>query len=183
MAVPGLLSFLLTGSTGGSVPGLDTVPKDEWPPLQATFQSYHLMVAFGGYFGLIMLIAVVQLLRKKLASSRRLLAVLMWSAPLPILAIELGWMAAEIGRQPWIVQGLLRTKDAASVVVPAGQMAFTLAGLRGDLRAALRRLVPGDAAHHHGRSGRGGSRAAYAAPTGSAGDAARARPDPGRRVR
>ena len=84
------------------------------------------MVGLGMYFGLIMLIAVVQLLRKKLATSRRLLAVLMWSAPLPLLAIELGWMAAEIGRQPWIVQGLLRTKDAASVVVPAGQIAFTL---------------------------------------------------------
>ncbi len=127
VGAPGLLSFLLTGSTGGAVSGLDTVPRDQWPPLQATFASYHLMVLFGLYFGLIMLLAVVQLLRKRLADSRRLLAVLTWSAPLPIIAIELGWMAAEIGRQPWIVQGLLKTKEAASVVVPAGQIAFTLA--------------------------------------------------------
>jgi cytochrome d ubiquinol oxidase subunit I len=127
VGVPGMLSFLLTGTTGGAVPGLDTVPKDQWPPLQATFASYHLMVLFGIYFGLVMLIGVVQLLRKKLATGRRFLGVLMWSAPLPIIAIELGWMAAEIGRQPWIVQGLLKTKDAASAVVPAGQIAFTLA--------------------------------------------------------
>ena len=107
----------------------------------------------------------------------------MWSAPLPILAIELGWMAAEIGRQPWIVQGLLRTKDAASAVVPAGQILTTLLIFVVDLRAALRRLVPGDAAHHRSRSGRGGSGGGVRDPQGSAGDAARARPDHGRRVR
>jgi cytochrome d ubiquinol oxidase subunit I len=128
IGVPDLLSIVLTGSREGVVPGLDTVPQTDWPPLQATFQSYHLMVLIGIYLGVVMLIGVFLLWRKKLEQSRRFLWLLIPSAFVPYIAIQAGWAAAEIGRQPWIVQGLLRTKDGVSAVVPAGQVAFTLAG-------------------------------------------------------
>ncbi len=127
VGLPGALSFILTGSRGGVVPGLDQVPPTDWPPLQLTFQSYHWMVLLGGYMGLVMLVGVYLLWRKKLEQSRRYLWWLMLSVPAPILAIQLGWAATEVGRQPWIVQGLLRTSDAVSAVVPASQVAFTLA--------------------------------------------------------
>jgi cytochrome d ubiquinol oxidase subunit I len=65
--------------------------------------------------------------RKKLFTDRRYLTVLAWSVPLPMIAIEAGWFATEMGRQPWIVQGLLKTKDAASSVVSAAHIVTTLA--------------------------------------------------------
>ena len=127
VGVPDLLSIVLAGSREGVVPGLDKVPPADWPPLQATFQSYHWMVLLGFYMGAVMLVGVFLLWRKKLEQSRWFLWLLLPSVLAPILAIQLGWAAAEIGRQPWIVQGLLRTKDGVSAVVPAGQVAFTLA--------------------------------------------------------
>jgi cytochrome bd ubiquinol oxidase subunit I len=126
LAVPELLSWTLTGSTGGTVKGLESFPKDEQPPLQATFATYRIMVILGMYFVIVLLVGLYLLIRKKLFTSRRYLAVLMWSAPLPMIAIEVGWFATEMGRQPWIVQGLLKTKDAVSTVVPAGQILTTL---------------------------------------------------------
>ena len=127
LVVPGMLSLVVTGSTSGAVPGLDTVPADERPPLKATFYTFRFMVILGLYFIVLLLVGVYLHLRKKLTTNRRYLAVLMWSSPLGLVAIELGWVATEIGRQPWIVQGLLKTKDAASSVVPAAQIATTLA--------------------------------------------------------
>jgi len=127
VAIPGLLSWTLTGSTSGTVQGLDSVPQDQQPPLQATFASYRIMMWLGIYFILLLLVGLYLLIRKKLFTDRRYLTVLIWSAPLPMIAIEFGWIATEIGRQPWIVQGLLKTKDAASSVVPAGQIVATLA--------------------------------------------------------
>jgi cytochrome d ubiquinol oxidase subunit I len=127
IALPKLLSFALTGSTSGEVPGLNSVPKEEWPPLQATFASYRIMMILGIYFVLLLLVGLYLHLRKRLTTNCRFLAVLMWSMFLPMVAIEFGWMATEIGRQPWIVQGLLKTSDAASAVVSASQIAVTLA--------------------------------------------------------
>jgi cytochrome d ubiquinol oxidase subunit I len=126
LAIPGLLSWTLTGSTKGEVPGLDSVPADERPPLQATFATYRIMMTLGIYFIVLLLVGLFLLWRKKLFTDRRYLTVLAWSVPLPMIAIEAGWFATEIGRQPWIVQGLLKTKDAASSVVSAGHILTTL---------------------------------------------------------
>ena len=127
LTVPGLLSWTLTGSTKGEVPGLETVPKDEQPPLQATFATYRIMIVLGVYFIVLLLVGLYLLWRKKLFTDRRYLTVLAWSVPLPMIAIEAGWFATEMGRQPWIVQGLLKTKDAASSVVSASHILTTLA--------------------------------------------------------
>ncbi|MHB9144652.1 MAG: cytochrome ubiquinol oxidase subunit I [Symbiobacteriia bacterium] len=126
VAVPYLLSFLLTFNPNGQVTGLDQFKPEDRPPLQPTFQSYHLMVALGIYFGILMLVGVYLLWRRRLEQNRWFLKLLVWSSPLPIVASQVGWMAAEIGRQPWIVYGQMRTADAVSKVVPAAQVAATL---------------------------------------------------------
>ncbi len=126
IAVPKLLSLTLTGSANGTVPGLDTVPKEEQPPLQATFATYRVMIVLGFYFILLLLVGLFLWWCKKLFTERRYLTILAWSVPLPVLAIEAGWFATEMGRQPWIVQGLLKTKDAASSVVSASHILTTL---------------------------------------------------------
>src|SRR5660398_207013 len=97
------------------------------PPMQLTFQSYHLMVGLGFYFIALAAAGLYLLYRRRLEQTSWYLRLLTYSAPLPILASELGWVAAEVGRQPWIVQGELRTVDAVSASVPAGQIGITLA--------------------------------------------------------
>jgi len=127
LGIPSLLSFLLTDSWDGEVTGLDQVPPEDRPPMQLTFQSYHLMVGLGFYFIALAAAGLYLLYRRRLEQTSWYLRLLTYSAPLPILASELGWVAAEVGRQPWIVQGELRTVDAVSASVPAGQIGITLA--------------------------------------------------------
>ena len=122
--IPKLLSFLLYWDLDAEVIGLDQFPEDEWPPVAVTFYSYHLMFLFGLYF--IGLSWGSLLLKDKLYTNKLFLSALMFSFPIPIIVMELGWMAAEFGRQPWVVYGLLKTEDAASVVVPPGQILFTI---------------------------------------------------------
>jgi len=108
------------------VAGLDQFSRDLWPPMEITFYSYHVMMLLGFYFIGVSLLGVFLLLRKRLFTSRWYLWIMLASLLLPLLALEFGWMAAEMGRQPWVVYGLLKTLNAASVVVPAGQILFTL---------------------------------------------------------
>ncbi|MCL5676520.1 MAG: cytochrome ubiquinol oxidase subunit I [Firmicutes bacterium] len=125
--VPYLLSLLLTLDPNGRVTGLDQFAPGDRPPLQLTFQSYHLMILLGLYFVGLAAFSLYLLWRRKLESTRWVLKALLYSIPLPILASQVGWMAAEVGRQPWIVYGQLRTVDAVSAVVPASHVATTLA--------------------------------------------------------
>ncbi len=122
--LPKMSSLLLYWDPDAEVTGLDQFPEDEWPPVVVTFYSYHLMFLFGLFF--IGLSWGSLLLRDKLYTNKLFLTALLFSIPLPSLVLELGWMAAEFGRQPWVVYGLLKTEDAASVVVPAGQILFTI---------------------------------------------------------
>ncbi len=124
--IPGLLSRLVGGDTGTVVEGLNDIPRDQWPPVQITFQTYHFMVAIG--MALILLSWGGGLLawRGLLFRWRWLLWVLVFSVLLPQIANQLGWAAAEIGRQPWIVYGLMRTGDAVSETVGAGDVLFSL---------------------------------------------------------
>jgi len=124
--LPGLLSLLAFGDLEAEVQGLNDVPRDEWPPVARTFYSFHLMVALGTYFAALTALGMFLLWRGKLFGHRLFLRLALWSIPLPVLASELGWITAEVGRQPWIVYRLLKTSEAVSVVVPPGQMLFSL---------------------------------------------------------
>ena len=124
--LPGGASFLDSFTFTKPFAGIVTIPKSDLPPLQATYQTYHLMIVS---FVLLLVISLYYWWINrtgKLESKRGLLKLLMWLWLLPELGIQMGWAAAEIGRQPWIVQGQLRTADAISVVVPAYQIALTI---------------------------------------------------------
>jgi cytochrome d ubiquinol oxidase subunit I len=112
--LPGLLSWLAFGDIHARVRGINEFPADQIPPLWMTFVSFHNMVVLGMYFIVVMAVAAFKLARGQLFQSRRFLRLLVISIPLPLAACELGWMAAEIGRQPWAVYGLIRTADAYS---------------------------------------------------------------------
>jgi cytochrome d ubiquinol oxidase subunit I len=122
LEIPGLLSIGVGGSTETEVAGLKDFPEDEWPPLLLSFFSFHFMVGLGFYFIGLTALGLFLLWRQKLHENRLFLWAALLSIPLPVIANELGWMAAEVGRQPWIVYGLMRTDQAFSTVVPAGQI-------------------------------------------------------------
>lgn len=126
IGIPKLLSLLIHFNPNAAVTGLNEFPPDERPPVFLPFISYHLMIIFGLYFILVALIAIALLSSEKVYTSRWFLKLLIYSLPLPYLSNEFGWFAAEIGRQPWVVYKVLRTSDAASVVVPPGQILFSL---------------------------------------------------------
>jgi cytochrome d ubiquinol oxidase subunit I len=127
IAIPDGLSLMLGLSPGHVVQGLDSVPPADRPPVQILFQTWHLMIGVGMLLALIMVIGLYLLLRRRLQYSLPFLKTLRLAMPLPIVACILGWMTTEIGRQPWIVQGQLRTSDAVSATVGAGTVATTLA--------------------------------------------------------
>jgi cytochrome d ubiquinol oxidase subunit I len=132
IVVNDVLSFLIYGTTRAEVQGLDQIPRDQWPsPLPLLFYSYHIMAGLGTYFVLLMLVAVVLLWRGRLFHTRWVLWPLMLSFPLPYIANTAGWMTAEIGRQPWVVYGLIRTSASYSKYVSAGNGLFTLLGFMG----------------------------------------------------
>lgn len=123
---PNGLSWMLHHDPNVPVQGLDAVPKEDHPPVQAVFQTYHAMVASGVLMVIIFILAAIYLARGNLHEKRWLLWILVFSVLLPQIANECGWIAAEMGRQPWIVYDLLRTKDAISMNVPAGHIIFSL---------------------------------------------------------
>jgi cytochrome d ubiquinol oxidase subunit I len=105
---------------------LNDFPKENWPPVNFTFQVYHIMVGAGMLMIALGLLGAYLLWRGKLYENKLYLFVLPFLIPLPHIAHETGWMAAEVGRQPWIIYKLMKTADAASVVVSAGEIAFSL---------------------------------------------------------
>jgi len=132
LVVNDVLSFLIYGTTKAEVMGLDQVPRDQWPePLPLLYYAYHIMAGLGTYFVLLMVVAAFLLWRGKLFDTRWVLWPLMLSFPLPYIANTAGWMTAEIGRQPWIVYGLIRTSDGYSKYVSSGNGLFTLLGFMG----------------------------------------------------
>jgi len=132
LIVNNVLSFLIYGTTAAEVEGLDKFPRDQWPStLPLLFYSYHIMVGLGTWFGALMGLAAFLLWRGKLYSSRWILWLIMLSWPLPYIATTAGWMTAEIGRQPWLVFGLIRTAQGSSPHVTAGNSLFTLLGFLG----------------------------------------------------
>ena len=102
------------GDVNAPVKGIDQFKHDEVPPLWMTFVSFHNMVLLGSLFILLMAWAAWSWRGNTLWTARRFLFVLMIALPLPIAACQFGWVTVEVGRQPWFVQGLLKTRDAVS---------------------------------------------------------------------
>jgi cytochrome d ubiquinol oxidase subunit I len=97
------------------VRGLNDFPRDEWPPVLITHMSFQLMVGFGMFmFAVALWWAYVAWFRRRERLPRPLLWALVVCAPLGFLAIELGWIVTEVGRQPWIIQGIMRTAEAVT---------------------------------------------------------------------
>jgi cytochrome d ubiquinol oxidase subunit I len=124
--IPGMLSYLIYGDTSAEVKGLNEFPEEDWPPVAMVFQSYHLMVALGMYFIGITILALFLIIRDQFFNHRWLLKLFVISVIFPVLANQLGWVSAERGRQPWIVQDLLRTSDGISKSVTAGEVLISL---------------------------------------------------------
>ncbi|MBI9091013.1 MAG: cytochrome ubiquinol oxidase subunit I [Desulfobacterium sp.] len=113
-SLPGLLSFLGFHDFNATVRGLNDFPKADRPPVLLTFIGFRIMVGLGTLFILLTLVGFFK--RNRLVDSPGYLKIMFWAMPLPYLAIEMGWMVAEVGRQPWIVYGLMRTSEAASPI-------------------------------------------------------------------
>ncbi len=132
LAVNKVLSFLVYGTTTAEVKGLDSVPPDQWPTnIELLYYSYHVMVGLGTIFIGVMLLAAFLMWRGKLFETRWALWIVMLSLPFPYIANTAGWMTAELGRQPWLVYGLMRTAHGFSSNVSAGNGWFTLLGFMG----------------------------------------------------
>jgi cytochrome d ubiquinol oxidase subunit I len=130
--VPSALSFLTYREWKADVQGLDAFPADMWPEnIALLYYSYHIMVGLGTIFIAMMVVAAFLLWRGKLFSARSMLWVLMLALPFPYIANTAGWMTAELGRQPWLVYGLMRTAEGYSKMVSAGNVMFTLLGFLG----------------------------------------------------
>lgn len=130
--VPDALSLLLYDELYAKVKGLDAFPRAEWPDNVALlYYAYHVMVGFGTMLVSIMGLALLWLWRGRLFAASWLLWLLMLAAPFPYIATTAGWMTAELGRQPWLVYGLLRTADGVSPLVHSGNALFTLLGFLG----------------------------------------------------
>jgi cytochrome d ubiquinol oxidase subunit I len=130
--VPKVLSFLTYRAWEAEVKGLNAFPEQLWPDnILLIYYSYHIMVGLGTIFIAIALLAGFLLWRGKLFESRWMLWLLMISLPFPFIANTAGWMTAELGRQPWLVYGLMMTRDGYSKTVSAGNGAFTLLGFMG----------------------------------------------------
>ena len=124
--IPGMLSYLLYGDTQKPVTGLNAFKPDERPPVNIVFQTYHFMVAIGFALIAISILGIFYWRRKTLFTKKWLLWIFVFSVLGPQIANQLGWISAEVGRQPWIVYGLLKTSDALSKVVTSNQVVFSL---------------------------------------------------------
>lgn len=130
--VPKMLSFLTYQRWEAEVKGLDAYPRELWPDnIPLLYYSYHIMVGLGTIFIVIMVIGAFLLWRKKIYTARWFLWVLLLAFPFPYIANTAGWMTAELGRQPWLIYGLLMTSKGTSEVVTAGNGLFTLMGFAG----------------------------------------------------
>ncbi len=132
IVVNDMLSFLIYGTTKAEVKGLDQIPHDQWPTaLPLLYYAYHIMAGLGTWFALLMIVSALLLWRKRLYTARWALWALLLSFPLPYIANTAGWMTAELGRQPWLIYGLMRTSEGYSNTVSASNGLFTLLGFMG----------------------------------------------------
>jgi len=113
--IPGALSFLAHGDFGAEVKGLDQIPENEHPPVAVTHYAFQIMVGIGTLLMLISLVYFFNLVKKRsLLEQPWLLKLFVMAIPLGYVALEAGWVVTEVGRQPWIIYGIMRTKDAVT---------------------------------------------------------------------
>ena len=113
--VPTMLSVLAFGDPDAEVKGLEAVPRDEWPPVLITHLAFQVMVGLGTLMAVASLWVVMCWVRRRdVVADRRLLTLLAWLMPAGFIAVEAGWVVTEVGRQPWIIQGVMRTADAVT---------------------------------------------------------------------
>ncbi len=130
--IPKVLSFLTYQRWNAEVRGLRSFPRDTWPEnIPLLYFSYHIMVGLGTMFVALMGLSAILLSRGKLFQTRPVLWLLMLALPFPYIANTAGWITAEVGRQPWLIYGLMRTSQGASPHVSAGNGIFTLLGFMG----------------------------------------------------
>ena len=127
-----VLSFLIYGTRTATVQGLNEFPKSDWPTnIPLLYYSYHIMAGLGTIFVAVMALSALLLWRGKLYNARWMLWIILLCTPLPYIANIAGWLTAEVGRQPWLVYGLMRTAEGYSKYVHAGNSLFTLLGFMG----------------------------------------------------
>jgi cytochrome d ubiquinol oxidase subunit I len=132
VTVPAVLSFLAYGSFGATVYGLDHFPREEWPDqIDLLYYAYHVMVGLGTLFLAVTALAALLLWRQRLERARWMQWILLLAFPFPYIANTAGWMTAELGRQPWIVYGLMRTSEGTSPTVSGGDVVFSTLGFMG----------------------------------------------------
>jgi cytochrome d ubiquinol oxidase subunit I len=130
--IPNLLSFLTYNRWKAEIKGLKEYPRERWPDnIPLLYYSYHIMVGLGTLFIGIMAIGVLLLWKKKLFTARWFMWILLLSFPFPYIANTAGWMTAELGRQPWLIYGLMRSSEGFSTHVSSGNALFTLLGFAG----------------------------------------------------
>jgi cytochrome d ubiquinol oxidase subunit I len=130
--IPGVLSFLTYRQWSAQVKGLNAFPPNQWPDnVPLLYYSYHIMVGLGTIFIGVMGLAALLLWRRQLFRQRWMLWLVMLASPFPFIANTAGWFTAELGRQPWIVYGLLRTAQGSSTAVSAPTILFTVIGFAG----------------------------------------------------
>jgi cytochrome d ubiquinol oxidase subunit I len=128
VGIPGLLSFLAFHDSNAEVTGLKAFPEENRPPVIPTFLSFRGMAALGMLFMLLALLAFILSRTHRLESRRTFLRIMFFAIPLPYIAAQMGWIVAEVGRQPWIVYGVLRTSDAVSKAITPAQVWVSLFG-------------------------------------------------------
>jgi len=124
--IPGLGSWLTYGDASKPMKGLDQIPEKDRPPVQATFQFFHLMIAIGFFLIGVSVLGAFYWWRGTLWDKKWFLKLMVWCVLLPQIANQAGWFAAEVGRQPWIVYGMLRTSEALSKAVKSHQVLTSL---------------------------------------------------------
>ena len=113
--IPGGLSFLAFGDPTAEVRGLNAFPRDTWPPVVGTHLAFQVMVGAGMAMAVLAIAAIaLTLRRRRLPTSRAFLKAVVIASPLGVIAMEAGWLVTELGRQPWIVRGAMRTADAVT---------------------------------------------------------------------
>jgi cytochrome bd ubiquinol oxidase subunit I len=128
LRVPKMLSYLAFHDSNAEVKGLKAYPKEQRPPVTLTFLSFRLMVGLGFLFIFLSFLSVVLSRKGNMESKPFFLKIMLFSLILPYIAVQIGWIVAEVGRQPWIVYGLLKTADAVSKSVDTTQVLVSLVG-------------------------------------------------------
>jgi cytochrome d ubiquinol oxidase subunit I len=132
LLVPNALSMLTYQRWVAEVKGLEAFPERDWPDnIALLYFSYHIMIGLGTIFILVMTVSVWMLRGGRLFTSTAWLWILLFLLPFPYIATTAGWITAELGRQPWLIYGLMRTASGASMNVSAGNTLFTLIGFMG----------------------------------------------------